>query len=64
MTIDEAKEIIRNHYNGNNINTRKFLDAIEVANKYSDKTFVNIEELYEWSNEQSSQNTQSSEGKQ
>jgi hypothetical protein len=49
MTESEAKEAIREHFQGNTSNVRRFLDALEVAEKINGE--MTLEELEKWGNE-------------
>lgn len=52
MTEGEAREAIREHFQGNTSNVRRFLEALQVAEKAAGYSMT-LEELEKWGNEDS-----------
>jgi hypothetical protein len=49
MTEDEARAAIREHFQGDTGNVRRFLEALQVAEKANGE--MTLEELEKWGNE-------------
>ena len=49
MTESEAREAIREHFQGNTSNVRRFLEALRIAEKAAGE--MTLEELEKWGNE-------------
>lgn len=52
MTENEARAAIREHFQGDTGNVRKFLEALQVAEKAAGYSMT-LEELEKWGNEDS-----------